>query len=525
MPDSVDIAGRGPFHVWYKPRTWNNDKSWRHKTRRKPVNSKRVAAMMVADLDDTNLVAVLTEKLSKQFASALANGDRMGQQVVLEHAPYHNISNLPRVLGSAETAAPKTKLRSRPRIKTKAPARKERKAPKKVKVPPNSKPDKPDKQKTKPVSRKGQGYVSVKPEPGQARAIQRWMTRTCGLEGGMTARDMHVTLLYDKRNWRFEVDRRRGAQYAAKPKTIALFGETLVLVLDSPELAARHQVLVDAGHEHSYPQFRPHISLKWGADSADLERAVGCMGQLFRQLPKVVLYREKWEKVDENHTPKPAKQPKSIPGVTKPKARDNMRKDKLKEAAGILSVAAEAEEAADGWERVCGRNSKGVHQTCYVKGGMMVHKTDRYHFGNKERWRAGKMKEGSNPLDIELDGETSTHPTLGEAKAACIPRVDQRTLPSPSKRSGMLSVAGRTSLTALERRALKAGGAYYRSAQWREPGYNSHIVNYRVNRIFKDTAGKTRRKSVVGRLSTKESADRYADMYNKKTAETGRWAI
>lgn len=312
--------------------------------------------------------------------------------------------------------------KTKPKVKTGTKSRPtERRAPKKIDAQPNSKPDKPGKSEPKPINRKGQGYVSVKPEPGQARAVQKWINRVCGIQGGTTARGMHVTIIYDKRNYRYEVDRRRGALYAATVKAPALFGDTLVLLLDSPDLAARHQALVDAGHRHSYPQYRPHISIKEGADASDLERAVGCMSRLLRMLPKVTLYNETWRKIDDK-SPRQARQPKSVPKAAVRGKDRGVDKD----AAGMLSVDA---ESADGWDRVSGRNGKGVHQTCYVNGDMMIHKTNRYHYGNDERWRAGRMKAGSNPLDIEMDGDTSVHPTLGAAKAACLPENQKRMLP------------------------------------------------------------------------------------------------
>ena len=170
--------------------------------------------------------------------------------------------------------------------------------------PPEATPGRKDKDKNRPKPLgKGPGYASIQPEPGQTRAVQKWLYKVCGIKGGLPARSMHITLLYDDRNKRFDVEQRRGAMYPARPRTVALFGDHLVLLLDSPEVAARHQKLVDAGYKHTYPQYRPHITLKKGATDDDFLSAIGCLDKLLKQVPKMTLYRERWEKTNEDWKP------------------------------------------------------------------------------------------------------------------------------------------------------------------------------------------------------------------------------
>lgn len=74
------------------------------------------------------------------------------------------------------------------------------------------------------------------------------------------------------------------------------------------------------------------------------------------------------------------------------------------------------------WKHVRGKNSKGVNQECYISENKMITKTNSYHFGDKERWKAGAMQSGTDPLDLLYDDTTSSgipvsyHPTLKDAK-------------------------------------------------------------------------------------------------------------
>ena len=200
--------------------------------------------------------------------------------------------------------------------------------------PTKAEPQRSDKAKNarKPLG-PGPGYASVHPEPGQARAVAKWLAG-CGIKDPMPARQMHVTLIYDKRNKRFDVERRRGALYAARPRSVEMLGGGhLVLVLDSRDLSARHQALIDAGYQHSFQQFRPHVTLKSGATDEDFLAAIGCIDRLVKAVPKMTLYKETWVKVDENWKPKaPSRKPAARPS---------------RKGGGILSVAAaDAEEAS-----------------------------------------------------------------------------------------------------------------------------------------------------------------------------------
>lgn len=118
------------------------------------------------------------------------------------------------------------------------------------------------------------GFVSVKPTVEVARKIYNHLT-SIGITDQIPVDDLHVTVMYSK-------DKRIDA--VAKPKDIyqakqigepVIMGKdpwrALVLKLDSDLLHARFVELVLSGAEHSYPDFTPHISLKYSPSESDLQ--------------------------------------------------------------------------------------------------------------------------------------------------------------------------------------------------------------------------------------------------------------
>lgn len=179
----------------------------------------------------------------------------------------------------------------------------------------------------KPKAGAGQGYVSVRPDPMSARTIQRWLRRI-GVVDGESRKDMHVTLMYDRRNKRFDVQRRRGALYSARIKTIELLGgengpQAMALTLESQQLDKRFAELKLAGYKHSYPRFKAHLTIKNAPSDSDFLLALTNLDSLWTMLPTLTLYREEWKavhktagrKVKTKVKPKP--RPRTVKAVPK----------------------------------------------------------------------------------------------------------------------------------------------------------------------------------------------------------------
>ncbi|WP_147200795.1 hypothetical protein [Pantoea sp. CCBC3-3-1] len=122
------------------------------------------------------------------------------------------------------------------------------------------------------------GYVSVKPSPDVAAKIAKQVS-TLGIMGGIDPSKLHVTLMYSKNsavNAQPEPDRVYQAKISGRYEII---GESpkqaLVALLDSPDLQKRFDELSAAGGQHSFPDYKAHISLKYGAEQGDLELIQG----------------------------------------------------------------------------------------------------------------------------------------------------------------------------------------------------------------------------------------------------------
>ena len=118
------------------------------------------------------------------------------------------------------------------------------------------------------------GFVSVKPTVEVARKIYNHLT-SIGITDQIPADDLHVTVMYSK-DKRIDTTPKPNEVYSAKQiGEPVIMGKdpwrALVLKLDSDLLHARFVELVLSGAEHSYPDFTPHISLKYSPSDSDLQ--------------------------------------------------------------------------------------------------------------------------------------------------------------------------------------------------------------------------------------------------------------
>jgi hypothetical protein len=120
------------------------------------------------------------------------------------------------------------------------------------------------------------GYVSVKLNATDAKLVQEKIDKA-GITDAIQADKLHATLFYAKAGLPDSLVAAEGAIHTAfiKP-TPMVIGEdpwrALVLELDCPSLVARHdEIKQSTGGEHSYPDFLPHMSLKYSPSEDDIK--------------------------------------------------------------------------------------------------------------------------------------------------------------------------------------------------------------------------------------------------------------
>ena len=143
-----------------------------------------------------------------------------------------------------------------------------------------------------PMRHVGCGYAQLSVPKVFGKALLKTLS-AAGLTGLVDSRDLHCTLMYDVENPNLN-HKSAALTYCARPIGAQLFGpqeDTLVLELQCPDLVRRHMYLLRMGYRHSYPEYRPHITVKLGATHDDLKllRKVVQNG-----IPDIELGAESW---------------------------------------------------------------------------------------------------------------------------------------------------------------------------------------------------------------------------------------
>ena len=146
-----------------------------------------------------------------------------------------------------------------------------------------------------PLRHVGCGYGELKVPKVFGKALLKHLS-SAGLTGLVDSSELHCTLMYDEGNPNLN-HKSAVLQYVAAIVGAQLFGpndDTLVLELHCPDLVRRHHYLIRMGYRHSYPDYRPHITVKLGATKQDLEllRKVVKDG-----VPNIELSGESWSPV------------------------------------------------------------------------------------------------------------------------------------------------------------------------------------------------------------------------------------
>ncbi|MGN8278148.1 anti-CBASS protein Acb1 family protein [Pseudomonas sp. SMN5] len=139
------------------------------------------------------------------------------------------------------------------------------------------------------------GFVSVKPDKLSASVIANHVL-DAGVGSGVLEGDLHVTLFY-ARNGIPAGSPSDGMYIANLTDQYEIIGQApwraLVVKLDSPDLQARFDEIRATGAEHSYPDYLPHLSLKYDPTDDELE----ALRANPLPLTSIVLGGEKWKPV------------------------------------------------------------------------------------------------------------------------------------------------------------------------------------------------------------------------------------
>lgn len=147
------------------------------------------------------------------------------------------------------------------------------------------------------------GYISVKPELAYAQALNR-MLKVVGIEDSVPPEEMHVTLMYDESNsvsyeaTRYLRNHGERNYYAEITELELINGEHLVIHLDSYELTQRHEEL-SVLFSHSYPQFLPHMTVKYDATEKDLEVLRSVFPLIKSQYGSIMLSNETFKEAEQ----------------------------------------------------------------------------------------------------------------------------------------------------------------------------------------------------------------------------------
>jgi 2'-5' RNA ligase len=115
------------------------------------------------------------------------------------------------------------------------------------------------------------------------------MTHTLKLLGFsniIPADKMHMTLMYDKSNQPMPISIGQ-VKVTAKPLTVGLLGDAMVLWLSSPKAVGLHNQLKQLGFNHSFATFAPHLSLLYSPSQADINRLESVLPTIVAALPEL----------------------------------------------------------------------------------------------------------------------------------------------------------------------------------------------------------------------------------------------
>lgn len=134
-------------------------------------------------------------------------------------------------------------------------------------------------------------YVCVKPTRESVDIIKRIMNKA-GIPNNVCipGNKLHSTVLYDKDTPMGNLSPST-TQHRVEVVGAEVMGEgkwrAVVLKLKAPSLTRRWHYFIYSGFKHSYPSFKPHLSLAYGDDA---ELYLQSVRNALSQMPQIVLW-------------------------------------------------------------------------------------------------------------------------------------------------------------------------------------------------------------------------------------------
>lgn len=145
------------------------------------------------------------------------------------------------------------------------------------------------------------GYCELQVDLGTGVKLQRAMAKRLNPELELIPiNKLHATIMYDVRDP--EIYPSKSSEvYKCKVVGTKILGEpnskwySAALLLDSPEVQARHQQLLKEGFKHSYDDLLLHVSISYGKTTAALAPILGEMFEAGELPATVTLCNETWD--------------------------------------------------------------------------------------------------------------------------------------------------------------------------------------------------------------------------------------
>jgi len=135
------------------------------------------------------------------------------------------------------------------------------------------------------------GYVSVQPSFKSISSIHSIINKG-RLYDAIDIDELHMTLMYDVNNPLVKSYAKPDNIIKATMREVVILGDALVILLDSTDAHRRFNELCELGFNPSYPDYIPHISLKYKPTERDLVN----IKKVFKPYKdvEIQLYDETW---------------------------------------------------------------------------------------------------------------------------------------------------------------------------------------------------------------------------------------
>ena len=139
----------------------------------------------------------------------------------------------------------------------------------------------------------GYGYVSVKPTAETIHDICKLIVDS-GISNTIHPSELHMTLAYDANNPVMKVNQ-SDEVHIGTFKEVKVLGDALVIMVDCESAVKRNDELSELGFMSDYPDYLPHISLKYNSTKDDYADVKAAFKQLKLKGKQAKLYNELWE--------------------------------------------------------------------------------------------------------------------------------------------------------------------------------------------------------------------------------------